>query len=47
MTTAGNELARHIKSRIGVTAEVAVVEPGRVERSLGKAKRIVDLRAKN
>ena len=44
---AGQELARHIKSRIGVTAEIAVVEPGQVERSLGKAKRIVDLRPKD
>jgi phenylacetate-CoA ligase len=43
---AGAKLAQHIKSRIGVTAEVAVVEPGKVERSLGKAKRIIDLRPK-
>jgi phenylacetate-CoA ligase len=41
---AGEELARHIKSRLGVSAEIAVVEPGQVERSLGKAKRIIDLR---
>jgi phenylacetate-CoA ligase len=40
----GKELRQHIKSRIGVTTEVAVVEPGKIERSLGKAKRIVDLR---
>ena len=45
-TTAGRELAHHIKSRIGVTSEVAVVAPGTVERSLGKAKRILDLRPK-
>ncbi len=37
-------LARSIKELIGVTASVDVVEPGLVERSLGKAKRIVDLR---
>jgi phenylacetate-CoA ligase len=43
---AGEELARHIKSRIGVTSEVAVVAPGEVERSLGKARRIIDLRPK-
>jgi phenylacetate-CoA ligase len=42
---AGEGLARHIKSQIGVSAEVAVVEPGQVERSLGKAKRIIDLRS--
>ena len=45
--TAAGELARHIKSRLGVTAEVALVEPGQVERSLGKAKRIIDLRPKD
>jgi phenylacetate-CoA ligase len=44
--TAGEELARHIKSRIGVTSEVAVVAPGEIERSLGKARRIIDLRPK-
>jgi phenylacetate-CoA ligase len=41
-------LARHvgqqIKDRIGVTAAVEVVEPGGVERSIGKARRIVDQR---
>jgi phenylacetate-CoA ligase len=42
---AGEELARHIKSQIGVSAEVAVVKPGQVERSLGKAKRIIDFRS--
>lgn len=41
---AAAELQRHIKELIGVTAEVRVVEPGAVERSMGKAKRIVDLR---
>jgi phenylacetate-CoA ligase len=29
-----------------VTAAVSVVEPGAVERSLGKAKRVVDRRPK-
>ena len=46
-TAAGAELVRHVKSRIGVTTEVAVVEPGAVDRSLGKAKRIIDLRARD
>jgi phenylacetate-CoA ligase len=40
----GAELAHHIKSLIGVTAKVAVVAPGSIERSLGKAKRVVDKR---
>jgi phenylacetate-CoA ligase len=40
-------LAHHIKSMIGVTAEVETVKPGGVERSAGKAKRVIDLRAKS
>ena len=43
-TAAGAELAHHVKSAIGVTAKVEVRVPGQVERSLGKAKRVVDLR---
>jgi phenylacetate-CoA ligase len=42
----GAKLAHMIKSLIGVTAEVRVVAPGGVERSLGKAKRVVDKRPK-
>ncbi len=41
---AARELARHIKSRIGVSARVVVKEPGAIERSMGKAKRVIDLR---
>jgi phenylacetate-CoA ligase len=41
---AGSRLAHLIKSLIGVTAAVKVLPPGSVERSLGKAKRIVDKR---
>jgi phenylacetate-CoA ligase len=40
------DLAHQIKALIGVTAAVETVVPGGVERSLGKAKRIVDLRPK-
>ena len=43
---AGTRLAHHIKSMIGVTAEVRVAAPGSIERSLGKARRIVDKRPK-
>ncbi|MCU0804959.1 MAG: phenylacetate--CoA ligase [Burkholderiales bacterium] len=39
-------LEHHIKSYIGVSTKVHVVEPGRVERSQGKAKRVLDLRPK-
>ncbi len=41
---AARELQYHIKNRIGVSARVVVTEPGRIERSMGKAKRIIDLR---
>ncbi|MEQ8479499.1 MAG: phenylacetate--CoA ligase PaaK [Hoeflea sp.] len=40
------ELAHHIKSVVGVTARINVSEPGRVARSEGKAKRVVDNRDK-
>jgi len=43
---AGAKLSHLIKALIGVTAEVRVVPPGSVERSLGKAKRVVDKRPK-
>jgi len=39
-------LAHHIKSAVGVTAEVETVKPGGVERSAGKARRVIDLRQK-
>jgi phenylacetate-CoA ligase len=38
------ELAHHIKSIIGISARIRVGDPGSIERSAGKAKRIVDLR---
>ena len=41
------DLAHHIKELIGVTATVRTVKPGTVERSLGKAKRVIDLRSRN
>ena len=34
----------HIKDLVGVTASVRLVDPGSVDRSVGKAKRFVDLR---
>jgi phenylacetate-CoA ligase len=42
----GERLAQAIKDSIGVTATVTVVEPGTLERSLGKAKRVLDKRPK-
>ncbi|HEY2864385.1 MAG TPA: phenylacetate--CoA ligase PaaK [Casimicrobiaceae bacterium] len=43
---AGAKLAHHIKSLIGVSAAVRVVQSGGIERSLGKAKRVIDKRPK-
>ncbi len=43
---AAAELAHHVKSYIGISAEVRVVPPGSIERSVGKAKRVIDLRPK-
>ena len=41
---AGTELAQLVKRTIGVTVSVDVVEPDRIERSMGKMRRIVDRR---
>ncbi|MEJ1159546.1 phenylacetate--CoA ligase PaaK [Prosthecomicrobium sp. N25] len=40
------ELRHHVKSIIGVSAKVLVGTPGTVERSAGKARRVVDRRPK-
>jgi len=41
---AARRLAHSVKNLIGVTAKVSVAEPGAVERSLGKARRVLDKR---
>ncbi|MGB1154613.1 MAG: phenylacetate--CoA ligase, partial [Paracoccaceae bacterium] len=41
---ATQELTRRIKDVVGVSCEVEVAEPGSVQRSEGKAKRVVDNR---
>ncbi len=43
---AGARLAHQVKGRIGVSVEVRVVESGGIERSMGKAKRVIDKRPK-
>jgi phenylacetate-CoA ligase len=43
---AGATLAHMVKSMIGVSTDVRVVQPGQIERSMGKAKRVVDKRPK-
>ena len=40
-TRTGRELARHVKSYIGINVDVKVHNPGAIERSAGKAKRLV------
>ena len=39
------ELQHHIKSSIGIATHVRVCDPGTIERSTGKARRVVDRRA--
>ncbi|MEK0084869.1 phenylacetate--CoA ligase PaaK [Geminicoccaceae bacterium SYSU G07066] len=41
------ELAHHVKSYIGISSRIHVGDPGSIERSAGKAKRIVDRRPKD
>ncbi len=42
----GETVRHHVKSIVGVTAEVVVKEPGEIPRSMGKAVRVRDLRPK-
>lgn len=42
---AGEILRRQVKDRVGVTVEVEVLPPDSLERSHGKARRVVDLRS--
>jgi phenylacetate-CoA ligase len=41
-----SELEHAMKAHIGITATVSVLEPSKIERSLGKAKRVIDKRPK-
>lgn len=43
---ATGELIKSVKDTIGVTVAVTVVDPGTIERSVGKAKRVIDRRPK-
>lgn len=47
MGNAGEVLQHDIKAMIGINTTVRVVPEGGVERSMGKAKRIIDLRGNN
>jgi phenylacetate-CoA ligase len=47
ITAIEQDMERQIKGYIGVTARVRVVEPGTVQRSQGKAVRVIDKRPRN
>jgi phenylacetate-CoA ligase len=47
MLVVGDRGAHLIKARVGVTATVRAVVPGSIERSQGKAKRVIDKRPRN
>ena len=40
-------IAANVKKMIGLSAKITLVEPGQLERSTGKAKRVIDLRNQN
>lgn len=44
---ASSDLQKLVKNKIGVTVEVNVLEPGGLERSIGKARRLIDQRPKD
>jgi phenylacetate-CoA ligase len=41
---AARELGHHVKSSVGISVQVRVVDPGALERSVGKARRVTDRR---
>jgi len=43
---ASRDLQHHIKSLVGITTRIRVLAPDSIERSMGKAKRVIDLRPK-
>jgi phenylacetate-CoA ligase len=46
-TASAAELGHHVKGLIGITATITVTDPGGVERSQGKARRVVDRRPRD
>jgi phenylacetate-CoA ligase len=46
LDTAAKDLQHHIKSYIGISTKVNVLPPNSIERSLGKARRVIDKRPK-
>ena len=45
--TAGHALAARVKNSVGVTIRALITDPGAIERSMGKAKRVIDHRPKD
>ena len=45
VSVAAASLQRRMKTMIGLTAHVRIVATGGIERSIGKAKRVVDRRS--
>ena len=41
------DLVHHVKAVVGVSVRVNVVDPGAIDRSVGKAKRVLDMRPKD
>jgi len=41
---AARDLVHHVKSSVGISVKVRVVDPGTLERSAGKARRVIDRR---
>ena len=46
-TNLSKELKHLIKTHVGISTEVQVKSPFEIERSVGKAKRVIDLRPKS
>jgi len=47
LAEAATGLAKHLKGMCGLSAEIEIVEPGGVERSMGKARRVIDKRPRD
>jgi phenylacetate-CoA ligase len=41
---AASALVHHVKSSVGISVKVRIVAPGTLERSVGKARRVIDRR---
>jgi len=44
---AARDLMHHVKSSVGITIRVRVADPGGLDRSIGKARRVIDRRPKS